>query len=159
MSSKVQKYLTKNGKAQLIEKLAYLKVKKSEEIGERLRLARSFGDLSENSEYEDAKEEEKANAEEIRKLEEILKNAILVDEDDVTTDSVFIGLKVKVFNKNTKQEVTYQIVGSGEADPFERKISNESPLGIALMNKKVGDEVEAELPSGKVELKIVEIGK
>ncbi len=133
------------------------------EVAERIKVAREFGDISENAEYDEAKNEQAFLEGEIAKIEKQLKNAKLVDEDEVTTDTVSIGcfVKVREIKKDGSFEAAelYHIVGSVEADPFENKISNESPVGSALMYRKIGEVIDVQLPFGVVKLEVLEINK
>ncbi len=151
--------LTPEGLKKLEDELEYLKVTGRTEIAERIKIARGFGDLSENAEYDAAKDAQASMEERIATLEEMIKNAEVVDVASVDTDAVGICSKVKILDVEFDEEETYTIVGSTEADPDSNKISNESPIGIALMGKKVGDTVFADTPGGAVEFKILEISK
>jgi len=151
--------LTYEGLKKLEEELTHLKSVKRLEIAERIKQALSFGDISENSEYDEAKNEQAAVEGRIVILETMLKNAKVIDEDEVSTDSVSLGSKVKLYDEEFQEEVVYSIVGSTEADPSKYKISNESPVGSALMGKKVGSEVEVAAPDGVIKFKILEITK
>ncbi len=151
--------LTPEGLKKLEDELEYLKVTGRKEIAEKIKIARGFGDLSENAEYDSAKEAQASMEERISKIEEMLKNVRVVDADDIATDVVSICSKVKVLDVEFDEEEVYTIVGSTEADPDNNKISDESPFGMALIGKKVGDVVMAETPGGAIELKILEIGK
>ena len=154
-----QVVLTPDGLKKLEDELEYLKVTGRKEIAEKIKIARGFGDLSENAEYDAAKDAQATMEERISKIEEMLKNAVVVDVDDIATDVVGICSKVKVFDEDFEEEETYTIVGSTEADPDSNKISDESPIGRALMGRKVGDVVSIETPGGVFELKILEISK
>ncbi len=149
--------LTKNGLEKIETKLDYLKFVKRKEIAERIKVARGFGDLSENAEYDEARNAQAENEMEIEKLESILANAELVDESAIPKDSIYLGSKVKLYDFDFDEEVEYEIVGTGEADPFENKVSNESPMGEGLLNKKVGDVVEISIPAGISKFKVLEI--
>jgi len=151
--------LTYEGLKKLEEELEYLKGVKRREIAERIKQAMAFGDLSENSEYDEAKNAQAQLEAQIVKLENKLKNAKVIDEDEVSTDVVSVGSKVKLLDKEFDEEVEYYIVGSAEADPSQQKISNESPLGSALIGKKVGDVVSVSAPDGIIEYKILSIAK
>lgn len=158
MSNK-EVFLTYEGLKKLEEELDYLKSVKRIEVAEKIKQALAFGDLSENSEYDEAKNEQ-ANLEmRIIQVEAMLKNAKIIDDDDVHTDVVSVGSKVRLLDIEFKEEVDYYIVGSTEADPSQFKISNESPLGIALLGKKVNDVVEVEAPDGVIQYKVLEIHK
>ena len=149
--------LTKTGLKEKQEKLEYLKVVKRSEISEQIKEARAFGDLSENAEYDEAKNEQARVENEIAKLEQILRNAVVVDDDEVDVSSVGIGTTVKIFDVEFKEEEVYHIVGSIEADADRGQISNESPVGSALMGKKTGDIVNVESPGGTIQFKIIDI--
>ncbi|WP_066646958.1 transcription elongation factor GreA [Christensenella timonensis] len=149
--------LTHQGVKELEEKLEYLKTVRRLEIAEEIKTARAFGDLSENAEYDEAKNEQAKIEGEIVMLEKMLRNATVVDQDDVDVQRVNVGTTVKVFDKEFDEEVEYMIVGSAEADMSQNKISNESPVGRALLGKKVGNTVKVETPGGIVRLKILDI--
>lgn len=151
--------LTPEGLQKLEEELDHLKVVKRQEIAERIKEARTFGDISENAEYDEAKNAQAELELRIEKLENILKFAIIVDDDDIPKGVVYVGSIVKVKNLDDKQEETFEIVGAREADPFNQKISHESPIGAALMGKKKGESVEVIAPGGKLHYKVVSISK
>ena len=159
MANNKEVVLTSEGLKKLEDELEYLRGQKRREIAERIKQALSFGDLSENSEYDEAKNEQAQVEVRIVQLEKILKNAKIIDENEVTTDVVSVGSIVKLFHRNLKEEVEYLIVGSTEADPDNFKISNESPVGAALIGKRVGDIVEIEVPIGVVSYEVLEIKK
>jgi len=151
--------LTYEGLKKLEDELGYLKCEKRKEIAERIKAALSFGDIAENSEYDEAKNEQAQNEARIIQLETLLKQATVIDEDEVDTQTVNLGTHVRIRETKSKEEVEYHIVGSAEADPIKFKISNESPVGRALMGHKVGDTVEVEVPGGKLKYKIIDIHK
>ncbi len=146
--------LTKEGLAKLQEELEYLKNEKRHQVADRIKQAKEFGDLSENAEYQEAKEEQAFVEGRILELDSIIKTAFVAEKKN-GSDKVSIGSKVTVEKNGDKSEFT--IVGSTEADPINSKISLDSPLAQALIDKKVGDETEVELPAGKVVYKILEI--
>ena len=150
-------HLTREGLKHYQEKLEYLKGEKTLEIIKRIEIARGFGDLSENSEYDDAKREQQENEAEKHRIEEILKNYILIDENDLDTDVVRLGQCVTLYDYDFEEEVEYYLVGSTEADPMAGKISNESPVGAAILGKKVNDEVVVETLDGPIKYKVVSI--
>lgn len=152
-------FLTYEGLRKLEEELEQLKGEKRKEIAERIRQALAFGDISENSEYDEAKNEQAQNEVRIVQLENMLKAAQVIDEDEVDTDTVRLGTRVKVYDMDFEEEIDYHIVGSTEADPAAMKISNDSPVGRALIGKKAGDMVEVEVPDGVVRMKVLEIYK
>ena len=148
--------MTKKGYEETKEKLRYLQIEKRQEIVERIKEARSHGDLSENAEYEAARNEQSANEGEIEKLSYILKNAVILEENE-DTSSVHIGSKVLVYDEDFDEEVEYEITGTTEANAMENKISNDSPVGSALLKHKVGDIVKINAPDGEYKLKIMQI--
>lgn len=151
--------LTYEGLQKLEQELEFLKAVKRREVAERIKQALSFGDISENSEYDEAKNEQAHVEGRIVQLENMLKNAKVIDEDDVKTDVVSIGSKVTILDLELNEEIEYYIVGSAEANPSQFKISNESPVGSALMGKKKGTVVEVNVPDGIVKVKIISIKK
>lgn len=152
-------FLTYEGLKKLENELEYLKGEKRREIAERIRQALAFGDITENSEYDEAKNEQAKNEVRIVQLENMLKYAVVIDEDEVETDIVQLGTRVKVYDEELEEQLDYHIVGSTEADPSANKISNDSPVGRALIGKKTGDTVAVSVPDGTVMLKILEIYK
>lgn len=151
--------LTYEGLKKLEDELDYLKSVRRAEVAERIKQARAFGDLSENSEYDEAKNEQAFVEGRIATIEAMLKNAKVIDDDDIKLDMVNIGCTVKVYDESFNEETEYTIVGSAEADPMNNKISDESPIGKALIGKKAGDVVSVEVPAGIINLKILEIHK
>lgn len=151
--------LTYEGVRKLEEELEYLKTVKRKEVTQKIKTALSFGDLSENSEYDEAKNDQAFVEGRIALLENMLKSAKVIDEDDITTDTVSVGCTVKVQDLEYDDEIEYTIVGSAEADPGQLKISNESPVGRSLLGKRVGDAVEVNVPDGVIKYKILEIRK
>ena len=151
--------LTSEGLAKLEQELEYLKVVKRKEIAEKIKEARSFGDLSENSEYDAAKEAQAAMDQRVVEIENLIQNAKVVSANDTPSDVVSICSSVKVYDCDFEEEVVYTIVGSTESDPLNNKISDESPIGKGLLGKKLGDTVEIEIPNGTIKFKILEIQK
>ena len=151
--------VTEEGLKKLTDELEYLKTVKRKEVTEAIRVALSFGDLSENSEYDEAKNEQAKVEGRIAELEEMLLNVTVIDDSQVNTSEVNVGATVKVWDESWDEEVEYAIVGSTEADPLMNKISDQSPIGMALIGAKVGDTVEAETPGGTVKLKVLSIDK
>lgn len=154
---KKETILTQEGYDKLEEELELLKTTKRKEVAERLKVAISFGDLSENAEYDEAKKEQAALEERIMKLENMVRIAVIIDEENVDLDIVTIGSIVKIYDKDFDEEVEYTIVGSAEADPYDFKISNESPVGKALLGRQKGEEVNVTVPDGITKLKILDI--
>lgn len=150
-------FLTIEGLKKLEDELDTLKTVRRKEVAERIKQALAFGDISENSEYDEAKNEQAQLEERIVKLEAMLRNAKIIDDEDITTDAVSIGSKVLVNDLEYDEEIEYTIVGSAEADPYEGKISNESPVGSALIGGKTGDVVEVQVPDGLIKYKILKI--
>lgn len=159
MATNKEVVLTYERLQKLEQELENLKTVKRREVAERIKQALSFGDISENSEYDEAKNEQAYIEGRIFQLENMLKNAKVIDEEDIQTDVVSIGSKVKVLDMEFDEEVEYYIVGSTEADPSQYKISNESPVGKALIGGKIGDIVEVTVPDGVIKFKILEIRK
>ncbi len=149
--------LTPDGMKKLEEELEHLKSVKRAEVAERIKVAIGYGDLSENSEYEDAKNEQAFIEGRIITLEKMLRNARVIQSEDVSTDVVSIGSTVRLQDLEFDEEVEYTIVGSAESDPEKNRISNESPVGQALLGKKIGDTIEVHVPAGVIQYKILEI--
>lgn len=149
--------LTKEGLQKLEEELNILRTTRRKEIAEKIKIARGFGDLSENAEYDEAKTEQAQNEDRIMKLENMLRNAQTIDESAISKDKVSIGSKVKILDIEFDEELEYTIVGSAEADPIKGLISNVSPVGSALIGKKAGETVSVNAPGGIVEYKILEL--
>ncbi len=141
----------------LQDELNYAKTVREKEVAELIKEARSFGDLSENSEYDEAKTEQGKLYSRIAELENILSNYVLIDESQMDNDAVRLGCTVTVLDKEFNEEETYKIVGSQEADPMKGAISEDSPFGKAMMGKKEGDDVTVNAPSGPVAYKVVKI--
>ena len=156
--AKKQMY-TQQGYQELVDELQYLKIEKREKIKNDIAVARSFGDLSENSEYDEARNEQAKNEARIKELELLLENAVILDESSIDTSVVSLGSTVKVENINLKATFTYDLVGSNESNPMEGKISDQSPVGAALMGKSAGDEVSVETPGGVIHLKVLEVSR
>lgn len=147
--SETKKFLmTYEGVKKLEDELEFLKTVKRKEITEKIKVALGYGDLSENSEYDEAKNEQAFTEGRILQLENMLKNAEVVDESEIPTDKVSVGSIVKVKDFEFDEEVEYTIVGSAEADPMNYRISNESPVGNALLGKKIGEVIEVVVPNG-----------
>ena len=155
MAEEKKNLLTRAGLNKLENELHNLKVNKRQEIAEKIKEAREQGDLSENAEYDAAKDEQREIEERIVAIELLLKNAEVVD--DAEEGTINIGCKVKLFDKEFDEEVEYMIVGSTEANSMQGKISNESPVGMALLNHRVGDEVTVETQVGVLEYKVLSV--
>ena len=142
---------------ELKQELNYLKTVREKEVADQIKEARSFGDLSENSEYDEAKNEQGKLYSRIAEIENILANCSVIEETDADPDTVRLGSKITVMDTMLDEEETYQVVGSQEADPMNGRISEESPFGKALLGKHVGDTVIVDAPAGNIEYKVVSI--
>jgi transcription elongation factor GreA len=149
--------LTPEGYERLKTEIEELSTTKRREVAERIRIAREFGDIAENAEYDDAKNEQMLLEHRIATLEERMRDARVISKKDIAKDVVSIGSKVKLRDVAAKETVEYHIVGSAEANPAENKLSNESPVGKAIIGKKKGETVEVAAPRGKMKFKILEI--
>ena len=149
--------LTKEGYEKLQQEIEFLRNDKRREVAERIRVAREFGDIAENAEYDDAKNEQALLEHRIATLEERLRHARVITKKDIAKDVVSIGSKVRLRDLDAKRTVEYRIVGSAEANPAENKLSNESPVGKAIMGHKKGEVVEVAAPRGALRYKIMEI--
>ena len=149
--------LTEDGLKQLEEELEYLKTKKRKEVSEKIKVALGFGDLSENSEYDEAKNEQAQVEARIVSVENMLKNAIVIDESERDTSKVELGATVTIHDIEFDEDIKYKIVGSTEADPDEGRLSDESPLGKSLMGKAEGEMIDVDAPAGVIQYKILKI--
>ena len=149
--------LTYEGLKKLEDELQDLKVVKRKEVAQKIKEAREQGDLSENAEYDAAKDEQRDIEARIEEIEKILKNVEVVDEDEVDLDKVSVGCRVKVLDVTYNEEMEFKLVGSTEANSLKGKISNESPVGKALIGAKIGDVVKVETQAGSIDYKIIEI--
>jgi len=156
---KKKKLLTYAGLRALEQELEDLKVVKRKEVAQKIKEAREQGDLSENAEYDAAKDEQRDIEARIEELETILKNVEVVDEDEVDLDTINVGCAVKVYDITFDEEMDFKIVGSTEANSLEGKISNESPVGHALIGKQVGDQIDVETQAGLMQYKVLEISR
>ena len=157
MEDKKEILLTQEGYQKLEDELEILKTVRRREVADRIKVAISFGDISENAEYDEAKNEQAQVEERIIKLESMIRRAVIIDESKIDSNVVTIGSIVKVNDMDFEEEVVYTIVGSAEADPYEGKISNESPVGKALLGKTIGDIVDVQVPDGVAKFEILEI--
>jgi transcription elongation factor GreA len=149
--------LTKDGYEKLKQEIELLSTEKRREVAERIRVAREFGDIAENAEYDDAKNEQMMLEHRIATLEERLRAARVIEKSEITSDVVSIGATVRLRDVEANKTVEYQIVGSAEANPAENKLSNESPVGKAILGKKKGETVEVSAPRGALKFKIMDI--
>lgn len=151
--------LTSQGVKELEDRLERLKTVERQQVAQEIKEARAYGDLSENAEYDAAKEKQAKIEGDIANLEKMLRNAVVVDEDEVDVQKVNVGTYVKILDKETEDEEEYQIVGTAEADLSKGKISNESPVGAALLGKKQGATVKVDTPGGVIRYKILDISR
>lgn len=149
--------MTYEGLKQLEDEIQELKVVRRKEVAQKIKEAREQGDLSENAEYDAAKDEQREIEARIEEIEKILKNAEVIVEDEVELDKINVGCRVRVFDFEWDEEDEFQIVGSSESNSLKKRISNESPVGSALIGHKVGDVVQVETLNGTIELKVLEI--
>jgi transcription elongation factor GreA len=147
--------LTPEGYKKLTQEIEYLSTEKRREVADRIRTAREFGDIAENAEYDDAKNEQAMLEAKIAQLEERLRDATVIDADDVSTDAVALGSMITL--ETPAGKATYQLVGSAESDPDENRLSNESPIGRAIIGHKKGETVDVVTPGGPIKVKIVSI--
>ncbi len=150
--------MSAEGYKKMEQELEYLITVKRAEVAQKLKEARAFGDLSENAEYDEAKNEQGILEAKIQEMEMTIANAIVVDESELSSDEVEVGSTVTLKDLELEEEMTLQIVGSTEADPENNKISEDAPIGIAVLKKKVGDVVEVEAPIGTIRMEILGIG-
>lgn len=157
MAETKKNILTYDGLKKLENELEDLKVVKRKEVAQKIKEAREQGDLSENAEYDAAKDEQRDIEARIEELEQILKNADVVDETEIDLEKINVGCKVKLYDLEFDEELEFSIVGSTEANSLLKKISNESPLGMALIGRRVGEVVDVEAPSGVMQYKVLDI--
>ncbi|GAE32221.1 transcription elongation factor GreA [Halalkalibacter hemicellulosilyticus] len=157
MAEEKKHYMTMDGKKKLEEELEFLKTERRKEVVERIKIARSFGDLSENSEYDSAKEEQAFVEGRIAQLEKMIRNAVMIEDEEGDENVVTLGKLVTIIELPDGEEEEYAIVGSAESDPAEGKISNDSPMAQSLLGKHVNDHVTVNTPGGEMEVKIVDI--
>ncbi|WP_252314331.1 transcription elongation factor GreA [Sinobaca sp. H24] len=157
MAEEKQNYMTEEGKNKLEEELNFLKTDRRTEIVERIKVARSFGDLSENSEYDAAKDEQAFVEGRIGQIENMLKTAIMIEEDKSNNFEVALGKSVTFKELPDGEKEMYTIVGSAESDPLEGKISNDSPMAQSLLGRRVGEAVMVNTPGGEIEVEIIEV--
>ena len=157
--AEIKQMYTKQGYQDLVDELKYLKLTRREEIKEQIAVARGFGDLSENAEYDEARNEQAKVEARIQELEALIENAEIIDETTMDVRSISLGSVVKLYDEDFEEEITYSIVGSNQADPLEQKISDQSPIGRALMGKKAGDSVTVTAPAGELRFKVLEVSR
>ena len=159
MAENMKQMYTKQGYQDLVDELKYLKLTRREEIKEQIAVARGFGDLSENAEYDEARNEQAKVEARIQELDALIENAEIIDETNMDVRSISLGSVVKLYDEDFEEEITYSIVGSNQADPLEQKISDQSPIGRALMGKKAGDRVTVTAPAGELHFKVLEVAR
>ena len=159
MAENIKQMYTKQGYQDLVDELKYLKLTRREEIKEQIAVARGFGDLSENAEYDEARNEQAKVEARIQELEALIENAEIIDESNMDVRAISLGSVVKLFDEDFEEEITYSIVGSNQADPLDQKISDQSPIGRALMGKKAGDRVTVTAPAGELHFKVLEVAR
>ena len=152
-----QTILTPEGLRKLEEELEHLKTVKRKEIAERIKASKEFGDISENAEYEDAKNDQAFIEGRILQLDQMLRNAKVIDNQHAPADTITVGATVRLKDMGSGEEISYTIVGSAEADPDQDKISNESPVGRALLGRRNGDTVDVQVPAGKMKFRVLKI--
>lgn len=157
MAEEKRNIMTEDGMRKLQEQLDYLIGTRRNEVAKQIEIARGFGDLSENAEYDEAKKEQAKVEEEINRLQNLLRTAVVVSDSEISTEKVSVGVTVVLDDEETGEGFEYAIVGAEEADPWQNKISNESPVGKALMGARKGQIVPIEIPAGNVNYKIVDI--
>ncbi len=150
-------YMTQEGKEKLEEELLFLKTERRQEVVERIKVARDFGDLSENSEYDAAKDEQAFVETRISQVESMIRNAVIIENDNQNPNVVSLGKSVTFMELPNGEEETYMIVGSAEADPFEGKISNDSPMAKSVLGHEIGEEVTVVTPGGDIQVKIMKV--
>ena len=151
--------LTEKGYKKLEEELEKLTTEKRREVAKRIKVAREFGDISENSEYDDAKNEQAFVEGRIKEIKQLIDNAKVIKDDEISNDKVNLGTTVRLHNLDEDSYITYKLVGTAEVDPLENKISNESPIGKAILGETVGTKVEVKVPKGNINYEIISIEK
>ena len=159
MSKGKQMLYTQQGYQELVDELYRRTHEEREKIKNDIAVARSFGDLSENSEYDEARNDQAKNEARIKELEELIENAVILDESNIDTSVVSLGSSVKILNLDMNAEFMYDLVGSNESDPMKGKISDQSPIGAALIGKRAGDTVSVDVPNGTVNMKVLQVSR
>ena len=157
MAENIKQMYTKQGYQELVDELKYLKLTRREEIKEQIAVARGFGDLSENAEYDEARNEQAKVEARIQELENLIENAEIIDESAMDQRTISLGSVVRLYDEDENEELTYSIVGSNQADPLDMKISDQSPIGRALMGKRAGDRVSVAVPAGELHFHVQEV--
>ena len=159
MAKGKQTLYTQQGYQELVDELYRRTHEEREKIKNDIATARGFGDLSENAEYDAARNDQAKNEARIKELEELIENAVILDESSLDSSGISLGSSVKLLKKTVNAEFTYALGGSNEANPAEGKISDQSPIGAALIGKKAGDEITVEIPNGTISMKIIEVSR
>lgn len=159
MAKGKQTLYTQQGYQELVDELYRRTHEEREKIKNDIATARGFGDLSENAEYDAARNDQAKNEARIKELEELIENAVILDESNIDSSVISLGSTVKLLNKTVNAEFTYALVGSNEANPAEGKISDQSPIGAALIGKKAGDEITVEVPNGTLVMQVIEVSR
>ncbi len=159
MAKGKQTLYTQQGYQELVDELYRRTHEEREKIKNDIATARGFGDLSENAEYDAARNDQAKNEARIKELEELIENAVILDESNIDSSVISLGSTVKLLNKTVNAEFTYALVGSNEANPAEGKISDQSPIGAALIGKKAGDEITVEVPNGTLLMQVIEVSR
>ena len=159
MAENIKQKYTKQGYQDLVDELKYLKLTRREEIKEQIATARGFGDLSENAEYDEARNEQAKVEARIMELDALIENAEIIDESTMDVRSISLGSVVTLYDEDMDEEITYNIVGSNQADPLEQKISDQSPIGRALMGKRAGERITVIVPAGEIHFTIREVSR
>ena len=159
MAKGKQTLYTQQGYQELVDELYRRTHEEREKIKNDIATARGFGDLSENAEYDAARNDQAKNEARIKELEELIENAVILDESNIDSSVISLGSTVKLLNKTVNAEFTYALVGSNEANPAEGKISDQSPIGAALIGKRAGDEITVEIPNGTLAMKVIEVSR
>ena len=159
MAKGKQTLYTQQGYQELVDELYRRTHEEREKIKNDIATARGFGDLSENAEYDAARNDQAKNEARIKELEELIENAVIIDESNIDSSVISLCSTVKVLNKTIKAEFTYALVGSNAANPAEGKISDQSPIGAALIGKRAGDEISVDIPNGTIVMKVVEVSR
>ena len=159
MAKGKQTLYTQQGYQELVDELYRRTHEEREKIKNDIATARGFGDLSENAEYDAARNDQAKNEARSKELEELIENAVILDESNIDSSVISLGSTVKLLNKTINVEFTYALVGSNEANPAECKISDQSPIGAALIGKKAGDEITVEIPNGTIVMKVIEVSR
>ena len=159
MAENIKQMYTKQGYQELVDELKYLKLTRREEIKEQIAVARGFGDLSENAEYDEARNEQAKVEARIQELENLIENAEIIDESAMDQRTISLGSVVRLYDEDENEELTYSIVGSNQADPLDMKISDQSPIGRALIGARAGQDISVLTPGGELKMKLLDVSR